>query len=100
MSDMSRAARRAMRAKIHRLTQPTSGKVDASDYGPEEVLDAGIKTGMRPVSRRAFKKGGKVVAMEGKDAAKHAGKKPRKSGNEPLSINSLVNRNEIGRAHV
>ena len=92
MSEMSRNARRAMRAKIHRITQATSGKVDASDYGPEEVLDAGVKTGMRPVSRRAFKKGGKVVAVEGKDAAKNAGKKPR-SGGKALTIDGLVNRN-------
>ena len=92
MSEMSRAARRAMRAKIHRITQANSGKVDASDYGPEEVLDAGIKTGMRPISRRAYKKGGKVVAVEGKDAAKHAGKKPR-SGPKHLTVDALVNRN-------
>lgn len=92
MSEMSRNARRAMRAKIHRLTTAQSGKVDASDYGPEEVLDAGVKTGMRPVSRRAFKKGGKVVANEGKDAVKHAGKKPR-SGNKHLTVDALVNRN-------
>lgn len=93
MSELSRQARRAMRAKIHRITKGGSGKVDASDYGPEEVLDAGVKTGMRPISRRAFKKGGKVVANEGKEAVKHAGKKPRKSGNAPLSINAIVNRN-------
>lgn len=92
MSEMSRNARRAMRAKIHRITQATSGKVDASDYGPEEVLDAGVKTGMRPVSRRAFKKGGKVVAVEGKSAPQNAGKKSR-GGSKPLSIDALVNRN-------
>lgn len=92
MSELSRQARRAMRAKIHRLTQGNSTKVDASDYGPEETLDAGIKTGMRPVSRRAFKKGGKVVAVTGADAKKHAGKKPR-AGSKPLSIDALVNRN-------
>ena len=92
MSEMSRAARRAMRAKIHRITQSTSGKVDASDYGPEEVLNAGVKTGMRPISRRAFKKGGKVLAVEGKDAKQNAGKKPR-SGGKALTIDGLVNRN-------
>lgn len=92
MSEMSRNARRAMRAKIHRITTAKSDKVDASDYGPEEVLDAGVKTGMRPVSRRAFKKGGKVVANEGKDAVKHAGKKAR-SGSKHLTIDALVNRN-------
>jgi len=92
MSEMSRNARRAMRAKIHRITSAKSGKVDASDYGPEEVLNAGVKTGMRPVSRRAYKKGGKVVANEGKEAAKHAGKKPR-DGSKHLTVDALVNRN-------
>ena len=92
MSEMSRNARRAMRAKIHRLTSAKSGKVDASSYGPEEVLNADVKTGMRPVSRRAYKKGGKVVAVSGADAKKHAGKKPR-SGSKHLTIDALVNRN-------
>ena len=92
MSELSRQARRAMRAKIHRITKGESGKVDASDYGPEEVLNAGVKTGMRPISRRAFKKGGKVVANEGKDAVKHAGKKAR-SKPKHLTVDALVNRN-------
>ena len=92
MSEMSRNARRAMRAKIHRLTSAQSGKVDASDYGPEEVLNSEVKTGMRPLSRRAYKKGGKVVAVSGADAKFNAGKKPR-NGSKPLSINALVNRN-------
>jgi hypothetical protein len=92
MSEMSRNARRAMRAKIHRLTSAKSGKVDASDYGPEQVLDSEAKTGMRPVSRRAYKKGGKVVAVSGADAKKHAGKKPR-AGSKHLTVDALVNRN-------
>ena len=92
MSEMSRNARRAMRAKIHRLTAANHGKVDASDYGPEQVLDSEAKTGMRPVSRRAYKKGGKVVAVSGADAKKHAGKKPR-AGNKHLTVDALVNRN-------
>ena len=92
MSEMSRNARRAMRAKIHRLTSANHGKVDASDYGPEQVLNSEAKTGMRPVSRRAYKKGGKVVAVSGADAKKHAGKKPR-AGNKHLTVDALVNRN-------
>lgn len=74
MSEMSRDARRAARAKVHRLANQETGKVDASSYGPEESLDAGVKTGMRPLSRRAYKKGGKV---EGEAPAKNAGKAPR-----------------------
>ena len=92
MSEMSRTARRAMRAKIHRLTSAGSGKVDASDYGPEQVLNSDVKTGMRPISRRAYKKGGKVVASSGADAPQNAGKKPR-SGNKHLTVDALVNRN-------
>lgn len=92
MSEMSRTARRAMRAKIHRLTSAESGKVDASDYGPEQVLNSDVKTGMRPISRRAYKKGGKVVASSGADAPQNAGKKPR-SGNKHLTVDALVNRN-------
>jgi len=92
MSEMSRTARRAMRAKIHRLTTAKNGNVDASDYGPEQVLDSEAKTGMRPISRRAYKKGGKVVAVSGADAKQNAGKKPR-SGNKHLTIDALVNRN-------
>lgn len=92
MSEMSRTARRAMRAKIHRLTNAGSGKVDASDYGPEQVLNSEVKTGMRPISRRAYKKGGKVVASSGADAPQNAGKKPR-SGNKHLTVDALVNRN-------
>lgn len=93
MSELSRQARRAMRAKIHRITKGVSGNVDASDYGPEEVLNANVKTGMRPISRRAYKKGGKVVANEGKEAVKHAGKKPRSNGSKHLTVDALVNRN-------
>jgi hypothetical protein len=89
---MSRNARRAMRAKIHRIIAANNGKVDASDYGPEEVLNSEVKTGMRPISRRAYKKGGKVVAVEGADAKKHAGKKPR-AGSKHLTVDALVNRN-------
>ena len=92
MSEMSRNARRAMRAKIHRLTSAKSGKVDASSYGPEEVLNSEVKTGMRPISRRAFKKGGKVVAVSGADAKQNAGKAPR-AGKKHLTVDALVNRN-------
>lgn len=74
MSEMSRNARRMMRAKAHRLSQETTGRVDASDYGPEENMHADVKTGMRPISRRAFKAGGKV---EGETGKPNAGKMPR-----------------------
>ncbi len=91
MSEMSRNARRAMRAKAHRLANAATGKVDASDYGPEEVLDTEAPTGMRPVSRRQFKSGGVVT---GAAPAPNAGRMPRKSGGRALTANSYINRDQ------
>ena len=92
---MSKATERA-RAKAHRITRtdPQGAKVDASGYTPPDALDADVKTGMRPISRRQFKKGGKVVGhVHGEHAKHHAGRKPRKSGGKALSADSLINRN-------
>jgi hypothetical protein len=51
--------------------------VDASGYTPPGAMMNDIKTGMRPISRRQFKAGGKV---SGEKATEHAGRKPRASG--------------------
>lgn len=79
MSELAKKARSAMRDKISRLmrTDPKS-KVDGSSYVPPEPLDADVKTGLRPVSRRQFKKGGKVVMMDGKPVKFRADRKMRK----------------------
>jgi hypothetical protein len=91
MSELSRTARRQMREKARMLVGQSTGKVDASDYGPEEVLDADVKTGLRPLSRRQYRKGGKVMGVDGKEAKHHAGRKPRKSGGA-MSADEFVNR--------
>ena len=80
MSETAKRARAAMRDKIARLvrTDPKA-KVDASGYTPPDALDADVKTGLRPISRRQFKKGGKVLAVHGEHAKHHAGKKPRRA---------------------
>lgn len=91
MSELARTARRQMRDKARKMIDGEAGKVDASDYGPEEDLKAGVKTGLRPISRRQFRKGGKVLASEGKEAVKHAGRKPRKAGGSALA-DDFVNR--------
>lgn len=83
------AAEKASRLAKGDLTQ----KVDASSWTPPAPMDADVKTGMRPLSKRQFKRGGKVANMEGAKAMHHAGRKPRKSGGAALSANSLVNRN-------
>ena len=91
MSEAAKAARSAMKDKIKRLLMPLKGKVDASDYGPEEVLNADVKTGMRPISRRAYKSGGKV---SGECGPMRADRKPRNSGGKATTPNSMINRND------
>jgi hypothetical protein len=91
MSDMAKKARAAMKAKAKSLTSDRPlEKVDSSSWTPPELLNADVKTGMRPVSRRAFKSGGKV---EGTKAPCNMGRKPRQSGGKAITANSLINRN-------
>ncbi len=110
MSEMSKAARAAMKAKANRMGgkgEPRA-KVDSSDWTPPEMMNTDVKTGMRPLSRRAFRKGGKVVEMcEGGPAAMRADRKQRKAGGRSL-VTDLINRNvkkankarEGGNAHI
>lgn len=89
MSETSEKARSAAKEKANRLVRADpKARVDASGYRPDGAMDGDVITGMRPVSRRAYKHGGKV---EG-EAATHAGRKPRKSGGA-LTAESLINRN-------
>ena len=96
MSDMSKAARAAMKAKASRMGgkgEPRA-KVDSSDWTPPEMLNTDVKTGMRPLTRRAFRKGGKVVEKcEGGPTAMRADRKQRKAGGRSL-VTDLINRNE------
>ena len=91
MSDLAKQARAAMKAKAKSLTadRPLE-RVDSSTFTPPPMLNADVKTGMRPISRRAFKTGGKV---EGSCAAPNMGRMPRKSGGKAITANSLINRN-------
>ena len=90
MSDMAKKARAAMKAKAKSLTadRPLE-RVDSSTFTPPELLNADVKTGMRPISRRAYKSGGKV---EGAKAPANMGKSVR-SGNKPVTADSFINRN-------
>jgi len=94
MSKMAKDARKAMRTKAERLVRADpKGVVDASGYTPPDALNADIKTGLRPLSRKNFRKGGKVVAADNSPKAKmHAGRKPRKTGGAALTADSLINR--------
>lgn len=89
MSEHAEKHREAMKSKAHKMAHgDPHQKVDASDWTPPEPEEANVQTGERPISKRAFKKGGKVEGHEGK---KHLGRAPRKSGG--MTANELVNRN-------
>jgi hypothetical protein len=90
VSETSEKARAAMKDKAERLVRADPRKpVDASGYTPDGAMDADSQTGMRPISRRQFKRGGKV---EGAAAPHRADRKPRASGGSALTADSLINR--------
>jgi hypothetical protein len=69
-----KALRAKRNDKARSMIESSGGKVDSSDFTPAEMLNADVKTGMRPISRRAFKAGGKV---EGADAKTNLSRSPR-----------------------
>lgn len=87
--------REMMKSKAKRLaTTDPHKKVDASSWTPPEPLNADVKTGLRPLSRRAYKKGGKVM---GECSMARSDRKPRKSGGMTVSpaeyAKAKINRN-------
>ena len=91
MYEMAKKAREAMRGKAKRLSGEKDSKTDSSDWSPAEPLDSKVKTGMRPISKSGYKKGGKV---EGEKGITHAGRKPRKAGGRAITADSLINRDQ------
>jgi len=89
MSAQSKSAREALKAKARRLVSEKPGKVDASSYTIPTDMHAEAKTGMRPVSKRAFKRGG---AVEGSKPEIRADRRPRATGGKTIA-NDYVNRN-------
>ena len=92
MSETAKSARAAMKAKAQRLggSDRPLEKVDSSTWSPPELLNSTTKTGARPLTRRAYKSGGKVKGVEAKA---RADRPARKTGDASLSANSLINRN-------
>jgi hypothetical protein len=87
---MSKEARSKARSKVERLTRTDPNqRVDASNYRPPGALDGDIQTGMRPLTRRAFKSGGSVL---GGVLQRRADRKPRASGGRAL-VDEYMNRN-------
>lgn len=80
----AKSLREKMKEKAHRLAHGDDYD-GASDWKKPEPLDATVKTGARPISKRAFKAGGKV---EGCEVEHHAGRAKRKAGG---LVNELAN---------
>ena len=96
----AKSLREAMKSKAKRLASGSSGKVDSSTFTPAEDLDGDVKTGMRPISRRAFKTGGKV---EGGDVPFRADRKPRMNGGKVGLANTdqkTANAEREGKKHI
>lgn len=88
MSEMSVKARDAAKRKVERLTTDPHQKVDASSWTPPEPENADVQTGPRPISKRQYKRGGKV---HGEHEKMRADRKPRKSGGRAW-VDDYVNR--------
>lgn len=84
-----------MKDKAHRLAHgDPHQKVDGSSWTPSEPMDADVMTGERPISKAQFRKGGKVVRVDGSKTKHRTDRMPRKAGGRTsLSADSLVNRN-------
>jgi hypothetical protein len=105
MSEMSVTARSKAKEKAERLTRSNTGSIDASGWREPLGENGMVQTGPRPVSRRQFKRGGKV---EGSKGIVHAGRKPRKAGGSTTKTDGgLINTNvkeeneaRVGTKHV
>lgn len=91
MSTMSKKLREASKSKARDMVRnDPHEKVDASNYKPDGALNGDVQTGMRVLSRRQYRSGGKV---EGSKSCAHAGRKPRATGGKALA-EALVNRDD------
>ena len=77
MYELAKSARSKMKAKAERL----AGSSNSQKPFYSEGENAGDKTGMRPISERTYKKGGKVLSSaSGKSSAPRADRIKRKAG--------------------
>ena len=92
-----KALRAKRNDKARSLIESSGGKVDSSTWTPDEKLDADVKTGMRPISRRAFKTGGKV---DGEAAKTNLSRAPRGSVGLANTDQKAANDEREGKKHV
>ena len=69
--DFRKQAKDSRAKKLHQMTvSGPDAKVDSSDFTPYADPQMDKKTGLKPKNPRAFKRGGKVTALEGAKAKK------------------------------
>jgi len=69
--DFRKQAKDSRAKKLHQMTvSGPDAKVDSSDFTPYADPQMDKKTGLKPKNPRAFKRGGKVTALEGDKAKK------------------------------
>lgn len=89
----AKVLRDKMKAKARSLAKPgdyaKDQEVSSADWSPAAPVNADVKTGMRPVSRRAYKKGGKVVG----DKATARSDRPARKASGGEIADAIVNRN-------
>jgi hypothetical protein len=78
MSAESKNYREAAKEKAERLVRSGKTRVDASDFTAQDAIDSNGHTGMLPVSKRNYQRGGSVFA--GLKSQARADRKPRASG--------------------
>jgi hypothetical protein len=91
MYGTAKSARNALKSKARRMATGSGEKVDSSNWTPSEPLNTTAKTGMRPISPRAYKKGGRVVAKD--DSAANPARADKVSRNAKQFAEAKVNRN-------
>lgn len=93
MHEYAKKAREGAAKKVKSYTSADPHqKVDSSTWTPAEPLNADVKTGMRPVSRRAFKKGGRVSGEAAKVRADKAPRKAKGGKAEQPIVDRYINR--------
>jgi hypothetical protein len=79
-----------MKERAQRRAEPGKSDIDASGWR-EPLMETTKKTGARPITKRAFKRGGKVnMKAEGPEGLKHAGKKPRGNHDDAAMDKKLI----------
>lgn len=97
MSEQAKSARSAMKAKAKRMCEGTKGKVDASDWDPNQTFSAEKKREPVPKNPREYKRGGKVVEhVEGRARAEHHAGKAKRHPTHGCRVGNAESANYLG----